>query len=121
MDTATQVTLDADKEHVLPLYMPFKKGQWELSEMGVPFLHVKHELCSLRAYAVIVSRNWKLISKCVNLFLLQICAQFQFNGRSSFVIAQIPDTFTQNSIYYRSDFILSAPDGIEVSHCSDSL
>ena len=106
MDTATQVISDADKEYVLPLYMPFKKDTWELSEMGVPFfLHIKYELCSLRAYAIIVSRNWKLVDKHVNLFLLQILGQLQFNGHPSFVIAQIPDTFSQNSIHYSSNFV----------------
>ena len=69
-DARMQVTLDADKEYVLPLYMPFKKDTGELSAMGVPFLHVKHEFCSLRAYAIIVSRNWKLVDKHVNLFFL---------------------------------------------------
>ena len=31
-------------------------------------------------------------------------------------IGQIPDVLTQDSIYHRSNFILSAPNGIEVSH-----
>ncbi len=62
MAIAMLVTSDADKEYVLPLHMPFKKDTGELSEMGVPFfLHIKYELCSLRAYAIIVSRNWKLV------------------------------------------------------------
>ena len=56
-DARMQVTLDADKDYVLPLYMPSKKGHGEFSEMGVPFLNVKHELCSFRTYAIIVSRN----------------------------------------------------------------
>ena len=39
--------------------------------MGAPFfLHVKHELCSLRTYTVIICRNWKLVDKHVNLFFL---------------------------------------------------
>ena len=89
-----QVTLDADKEYVLPLHMPFKKDTGELSEMGVPFfLHIKYELCSLRAYAIIVSRNWKLVDKHINLFLLQIRSQLQFNGHPSIIKAEIPDTF----------------------------
>ena len=75
MAIAMQVTLDADKDSVLPLHMPSKKDTGELSEMGVPFLHVKHELCSFRAYTVIVCWNWKLIDKLLNLFLLQILGQ----------------------------------------------
>ena len=35
-----QGTSDADKDPVLPLYMPFKRTR-EFSEMGVPFLHIK--------------------------------------------------------------------------------
>ena len=77
----------------------------EFSAMGVPFLHIKYELCSFRAYSVIFSRNWELVDKHVNLFLLQILGQLQFNGHPSFVIAQIPDTFSQNSIHYSSNFV----------------
>ena len=73
--------------------------------MGVPFLHIKYELCSFRAYSVIFSRNWELVDKHVNLFLLQILGQLQFNDYPSFVIAQIPDTFSQNSIHYSSNFV----------------
>ena len=79
--------------------------------MGVPFLHIKHEFCSLRAYAVIVCRNWKLIDKRIGIFLLQILGQLQFYGHPSLIIAQVPDTFSQNSINHRPYFILSAPDG----------
>ena len=68
--------------------------------MGVPFLNVKHELCSLRAYAVIVCQNWKLVDKRIDIFFLQIIGQLQFNGHPSLIIAQIPDAFSQNSIYY---------------------
>ena len=46
---------------------------------------------------------------------------YQLNGHPSFIIDQIPDTFTQNGIYYRSYLVLSAPNGIEVSHCSESV
>ena len=76
------------------LYICLSKGHGEFSEMGVPFfLHIKNELCSLRAYAIIVSRNWKLVDKHVNFFLLQILGQLQFNGHQSLIIAQVPDTF----------------------------
>ena len=77
---------------------------------------IKHELCSLRAYAVIVCRNWKLIDKRIGILLFQILSLLQFYGHPSLIIAQVPDTFSQHGINYRPDFILSAPDGIEVSH-----
>ena len=112
---------DADKSTRFAFIYAFKKGHGEFSEMGVPFLNVKHELCSFRAYTVIVSRYRKLVDKHVNFFLLQILGQLQFNGHPSLIIAQVPDTFSQNSIYHRPYFILSAPDSIEVSHCSESL
>ena len=55
-DARMQVTLDADRLfHLLSICL--SKGHGEFSEMGVPFLHVKHELCSFRTYAIIVSRN----------------------------------------------------------------
>ena len=62
---------------------------------------------------------WKAVarrSQCthVNLFLLQILGQLQFNGHPSLVIAQVPDVFTKYGIHHRHDFILSTPDGIEV-------
>ena len=37
MDTATQVTLDADKDYVLPLYMPSKKDTGNSQKWGFPF------------------------------------------------------------------------------------
>ena len=76
MDTATQVTLDADNRIRFASIYAFKKGHGEFSEMGVPFfLHVKYELCSLRAYTVKVSWNWKLVDKHINLFFLLILGQ----------------------------------------------
>ncbi len=41
MDTATQVTLDADKEHVLPLYMPSKKDTGNSQKWEFPFFTCK--------------------------------------------------------------------------------
>ena len=40
--------------------------------------------------------------------------QFKNDGSTSFIIGQIPDTFTQNGIYHRPNLILSAPNGNEV-------
>jgi len=76
--------------------------------MGVPFLHIKHELCSLRAYTIIVCWYRELVDKLINLFLLQIRSQLQFNGHPSIIIAEIPDTFPQNSIDHRSNLTLSS-------------
>ena len=47
-------------------------------------------------------------------------SQFQFDCHASLAVTEIPDTFAQNGIHYRSDFILSAPDGIKVSHNTQS-
>ena len=94
----------------------FQKGHGEFSKTGVPFLNVKHELCSLRAYAVIVCWYRELVDKCIGIFFLQILGQLQFYGHPSLIIAQVPDTFTKDSVYHRPDFVLSAPDSIEVSH-----
>ncbi len=88
--------------------MPFKKDMGELSAMGVPFLHVKHELCSFRAYTVIVCRNRKLVDKRIGIFLFQVLGQLQFNGHPSLIIAQIPDAFSQNGINHRPDLTLSS-------------
>ena len=61
--------------------------------LGRRVSEIECELCSFRAYTVIVSRNWELVDKHVNLFLLQIRSQLQFNGHPSIIIAEIPDTF----------------------------
>ena len=114
--TAMQVISDADKNSVLPLHMPFKKDTGNSQKMGVPFSHVKHELCSLRAYTIIVCWYRELVDKHVNLFLLQILGNLQIDGHPSLIIAQIPDALSQNGIHHRPDFILSAPNGIKVSH-----
>ena len=50
---------------------------------------IKYKSCSLRANAVIVCWNWKLIDKCIGIFLLQILGQLQFYGHPSLIIAQV--------------------------------
>ena len=57
-----------------------------------------------------------MVDKHVNLIFLQIGGQLQFNGHPSLIKAQVPDTFSQNSIDHRPYLVLSAPEGIEVSH-----
>ena len=81
---------------------------------------IKHEFCSLQAYAIIVCRNRKLVDKRIGIFLLQIHGQLHFYDHPSLIIAQVPDTFSQDGINHRSDFVLSAPDGIKVSHNTQS-
>ena len=71
-------------------------------------LKIKHELCSLRAYTVIVCRNWKLVDKHIGIFLLQIIGQLQFYGYPLLIKAQFPDTFTKDSINHRPDLTLSS-------------
>ena len=95
--TATHVTRQKRMPRKRSIHLPMAEE-----------LKIKHELCSLRANAVIVCRNGKLIDKCIDIFFLQILGQLQFNGHPSFIIDQIPDTFTQNGIYYRSDLTLSS-------------
>ena len=79
---------------------------------------IEYELTSLRANAVIVCRNGELTDERIGILLFQILSQLQFNGHPSLIIAQVPDTFSQNSINHRPYFILSAPDGIKVSRQS---
>ena len=61
---------DTDNKIRFASIYAFKKGHGEFSDMGVPFLHVKHELCSLRAYTIIVCWYRELVDKHVNLFFL---------------------------------------------------
>ena len=44
-----------------------------------------------------------------------------YNAHPKVFVTQIPDTFSHNGIDYRSDFILSAPNGIKVCHFTGSL
>ena len=67
-----------------------------------------------------MKQAYKLIDKRIGIFLLQILGQLQLYGHPSLIIAQVPDTFSQNSINHRPYFILSAPNGIEVSHNTQS-
>ena len=70
----------------------------------------------MTAYTVVVSCYRKLVNEHIGSFLLQILGKFQFNTHPMLVVTQIPDALTQNGIHHRSDFILSAPNGIKVSH-----
>ena len=67
-----------------------------------------------------MNQAYKLIDKRIGIFLLQILGQLQLYGHASLAVTEIPDTFAQNGIHYRSDFIVSAPDGIKVSHNTQS-
>ena len=58
----------------------------------------------------------KETAKIINGIIIEPDSQLQFNGHAPFAVAEIPDTFSQNGIDHRSDFILCAPYGIVVSH-----
>lgn len=88
--------------------------------MGFFFLKVEYELCSPRSYPIIVGRYRKLAAQITYGILIKGNRQFKNDGTTPFFIGQIPDAFTQNGIDYRPYFILSAPDGIKVSHNTQS-
>ena len=75
----------------------------------------------MTAYTVIISSYRELVNECIGSFLLQILGEFQFNTCPTFIVTQIPDALAQNGIHHRSDFILSAPNGIKVCHFTSSL
>ena len=66
--------------------------------------------------AVVVNRDGKLAAQVADGIIIEADCQLQFNGHPSFVVAEIPDALSQNSIHNRSDLILCAPYGIVVSH-----
>jgi len=70
----------------------------------------------MTTHTVIVSSKRELVDEHIGSFLLQILGKFQFNTHPMFIVTQIPDTLAQNGIDHRSDFILSAPNEIKVSH-----
>ena len=48
-----------------------------------------------------MNQAYKLIDKRIGIFPLQILGQLQLYGHPSLIIAQVPDTFSQNSINHR--------------------
>ena len=84
--------------------------------MGFFFLKVEYELSSFRTDSIIICRYWELAAKITDCIFIKEECQFKNDGTTPFFIGQIPDTFTQNGIYHRSDFILCAPYGIVISH-----
>ena len=75
--------------------------------------------CKFRSFcadAVIVGRDGKLAAEIADGIIIKRDRQFQFNSHPSFAVTEIPDTFTQNGINHRSNLVLSAPNGIKVSH-----
>ena len=87
------------------------------TRMRFPFLlQIKYELCPPRSYPIIICWYWELAAKITDCIFIKEECQFKNDGTTSFIIGQIPNALTQNGIYHRSDFILSAPYGIEVCH-----
>ena len=70
----------------------------------------------MSAQAVVVGRDRELAAEVADGFIIESDSQLQFNGHPSLAVAEIPDTFAQNGIDYRSDVVLRAPYGIVVSH-----
>ena len=70
----------------------------------------------MSSQAVVVGSDGKLATEIADGIIIECDSQLQFNGHASFVVAEIPDTFTQNGIDHRSNVVLRAPYGIVVSH-----
>ena len=70
----------------------------------------------MSSQAVVVGSDGKLATKIADSIIIKGDSQLQFNGHPSLAVAEIPDTFAQNGIDYRSDVVLRAPYGIVVSH-----
>ena len=77
---------------------------------------IEYEFRAFCSDAVVVGRDWELATEIANVIIIEGDSQFQFNGRPSFAVTEIPDAFTQNGIHHRSNLILCAPYGIVVSH-----
>ena len=70
----------------------------------------------MSSQAVVVGRNGELTAEVADGIIIECDSQFQFDGHTSLAVTEIPDTFAQNGIDYRSDVVLRAPYGIVVSH-----
>ena len=57
-----------------------------------------------------------MIAQITDGILFKRYSQFKNNGTATFIIGQIPDAFTQDSIYNCPNLVLSAPNGIEINH-----
>ena len=92
-----------------------KEDEYHLSHRG----RVSEIECEFRTFcsdAVVVGCDGELAAEVADGIIIKRDSQLQFNGHTSFAIAEIPDTFTQNGINHRSNLILCAPNGILVSH-----
>ena len=93
------------------------RGLRGIVEIRFPFLlQIKYELCPPQSYPIIICWYWELAAKITDSIFIKEECQFENDGTTPFIIGQIPDALTQNGIYHRSDFILSAPNGIKVCH-----
>ena len=79
-------------------------------------LQIKYKFRAFCSDTVVVGCDGKLAAEIADGIIIEGDSQFQFDGHPSFAVAQIPNTFSPNGIYHRSDFILCTPYGIEVSH-----
>ena len=84
------------------------------------FSHTEYELCPSLTLAVIVTGHRELATKINHCIFIEADSQFKFNGHPSLTVSQAPDTFAQDSINHRPDFVLLPPDCIEVSHKTQS-
>ena len=91
-------------------------GQTPYLLIFIGTLQVEYELSSPWANPVIIGWYWELTAKITDCIFIQINCQFKNDGTAFFIVCEIPDAFTMNGINHRSDFILSAPYGIEISH-----
>ena len=76
----------------------------------------EHYFCTSCAQAIVIGRDRKLAAEIADSIIIEGDSQFQFNGYTSLAVAEIPDTFAQNGIHHRSDFVLSTPNRIEINH-----
>ena len=75
--------------------------------------------CEFRTFcsdAVVVGCDGELATEITDGIIIEGDSQLQFNGHPSLVVAEIPDTFTQDGIHHRSNLILCTPYEIVVSH-----
>ena len=79
-------------------------------------LQIEHKFSAFRSNSIIISDFRKLAAKFIDGIVIEGDSQLQLNGHASLRIAEIPDAFTQNGIHHRSDFVLRAPNRIEINH-----
>lgn len=79
-------------------------------------LQIKYKLTTSCSLSIIITRQRELAAKITHCIFVEVGSKLQFNGTSSFGIAQVPDATTYSSINHRSNLVLMPPYQIEVSH-----